>query len=117
MVKKAWIAFGIFCVVVVVTALVFMLVSVPQVKSSGVLTGEYNAIARQEYTYSDEKTEQLKHEYTVTSKDVAQGLKNDKYEEGNINPFTPKADVTIYNEPTLKNDVESSGSQLTPDSK
>lgn len=100
--KKAWIIFSIICVAVVVAVLVGMLVLVPQVKHSGTQTDEYKNIAKQEYTFSGD-TSTLEQKYTVTSKDVEQGKKTDKYEEGNINPFTPKNEVTIYNEPTLNN--------------
>lgn len=111
--KKAWIVFSIICVVVVVVALVLMLVLVPQAKHVGTQTGEYENIAKQEYTFSG-NTSKLEKEYAVTSKDVEKGKKTDKYEEGNINPFTPKGEVTIYNEPTLNNQ---GSSELTPENK
>lgn len=111
--KKAWIVFGIICVVVVVVALVLMLVLVPQVKQNVSQVGEYESIAKQEYTFNGSITK-LEKEYEVTSKDVENGKKKDKYEEGNINPFTPKNEVTIYNEPTLKNE---GATELTPDMK
>lgn len=113
--KKAWITFAIICVVLVILVLVAMLVLVPQVKSSGVTVDAYQKIAKQEYTFNDSNTDSLKKEYTVTTSKVEKGLKTDKYEEGNINPFTPPSEVTIYNEPTLKN--EGSSNPLTPESK
>lgn len=97
--KKAWIIFSVICVLVVVAALVLMLVLVPQVKYS-IQAGEYNNISKQEYTFTGDNSK-LEQEYTITSKDVENGKKTDKYDEGNINPFTPKSEVTIYNEPTL----------------
>lgn len=77
--------------------------------------GGYKQIAKQDYTFSGEQVEQLKQQYSVTESDVNKGKKTDKYDEGNINPFTPKKDVTIYNEPTLK--YENGSGALTPDSK
>ena len=111
--KNAWLIFSVICILVVVTVLVLMLVLVPQVEYSGTQAGEYENIAKQEYTFTGD-TSTLEQEYTVTTKDVEKGKKTDKYEEGNINPFTPKKEVTIYNEPTLKNEGSTT---LTPDSK
>ena len=57
---------------------------------------------RSEYKFDDSLNNQtLSKEYDITSSDVNKALKQDKYDEGNINPFTPKNEVTIYNEPTL----------------
>lgn len=111
--KKAWIVFSIICVLVVVTVLVLMLALVPQAQYIGTQSNEYQNIAKQEYTFGGSISE-LKKEYSVTSKDVETGKKKDKFEEGNINPFTPKNEVTIYNEPTLKNE---GSTELTPDRK
>ena len=87
--KKAWIIFGVVCVLIVAIALVLMLVLVPQVKNTGVQTNAYEAIAKQEYTFSGTKTtDKLKQQYNVTAADVEKGKDTDKYEEGNINPFT-----------------------------
>ena len=113
--KKAWIIFAVVCVVIIVAVLVLMLVLVPQQKSSGVQAEAYKPVAKQEYTYDGTNADKLKQQYTVTSKDVEKGLKTNKYEEGNINPFTPNKEVTIYNEPTKQN--ENGSSELTPDSK
>lgn len=112
--KKAWIVFSITCVLIVVTVLVLMLVLVPQVKQSGTPTSEYENIAKQEYTFIGKEISKLNKEYTITSNDVEKGKKTEKYEEGNINPFTPKGDVNIYNEPTLENE---GSTELTPDRK
>lgn len=100
--KKAWILFSAICVVVVVAVLVGMLVLVPQVTYSTVQTDEYENVSKQNYTFNG-GTNKLEQQYAVTSKDVQNGKNTDKYEEGNINPFTPKNEVTIYNEPTLNN--------------
>jgi len=112
---KAWIVYGIICVVVIATVLVMMLVLVPQATSTGLQAGSYEALAKQEFTFDGSEIDTLKKQYGVTQSDVDKGLKTDKYEEGNINPFTPKKEVTIYNEPTLKNDLVEK--PLTPDSK
>ena len=113
--KKAWIAFGVVCILVVATALVLMLVLVPQVKSTGVQTGQYEALAKQEYTFSGNEIDKLKKQYGITESDVNKGKKTDKFDDGNINPFTPKSEVTIYNEPTLE--YENGSGELTPDRK
>lgn len=114
---KAWMVFGIVCVIVVACVLVLMLVLVPQVKSTGVQAGEYETITKQEYTFSGEEIEQLKQQYGVTESDVNKGKNTDKFDEGNINPFTPNGEVTIYNEPTLENDNKNNSGILTPDDK
>lgn len=115
--KNAWIIFGIICIVIVAAVLVLMLVLVPQVKSTGAQVGEYQQIAKQEYTFSGNDVGKLKHEYGITTSDVNKGKKNDKYDEGNINPFTPPKEVTIYNEPTLKDNNKTNSGILTPDDK
>ena len=116
--KKAWIVFGVVCVLIVAIALILMLVLVPQVKSTGLQTNAYESIANEEYTFSGTKTaDKLKQEYNVTADDVKKGKDTDKYEEGNINPFTPKAEVTIYNEPTIKNEKPNGSTNLTPENK
>ena len=114
---KAWIAFGIVCIVTVAAVLVLMLVLVPQQNVAGVQTGEYEQIAKQEYTFSGEEIDKLKQQYSVTESDVNKGKKQNKFDDGNINPFTPKNEVTIYNEPTLGNDDKVNNGQLTPDMK
>lgn len=110
---KAWIVYGVICVVVVVAVLLGMLLLVPQVQYSGTQTEEYQNIAKQEYTFSGSVSE-LEKEYSVTESAVEKDKKADKYEEGNINPFTPPKEVTIYNEPTLRNEGSTT---LTPDMK
>ena len=114
--KKAWLAFSIICVLIIVSALLLMILLIPETPYTEVEVGGYQNIAKQEYTFND-AINKLENEHKVTSKDVEKGKKTDKYEEGNINPFTPKEDVTIYNEPTLKNDQDSGSKPLTPDSK
>lgn len=115
--KKAWVVFGCICVIVIVAVLVLMLVLVPQDKGIGILTGDYQQIAKQDYTFSGTKIETLEKQYVVTQSDVNKGKKNDKFDDGNINPFTPKSEVTIYNEPTLENDNKLNSGTLTPDDK
>ena len=112
--KKVWIGLAITCVLIVAAVLVLMLVFVPQVTHTVSQANEYEKIAKQEYTFSGEEVSKLKKEYGITSNDVNKAKKTEKYEEGNINPFTPKNDVNIYNEPTLENEGSTS---LTPDKK
>lgn len=113
--KKAWIVFGIVCVVIVATVLVLMLVLVPQVKSTGTQAGDYEQLAKSEYTFSGSDIQKLEKQYVITQSDVNADKKKDKFDDGNINPFTPKSEVTIYNEPTLEN--ENGSGELTPDRK
>lgn len=115
--KKAWVVFICIFVIIIVAALMLMLVLVPQVKSTGVQTGDYEEIAKQEYTFSGTDIPTLETHYGVTQSDVDKGKSTDKFDDGNINPFTPKSEVTIYNEPTLKNESGNGSGQLTPDSK
>jgi len=115
--KKAWIIFGVVCVIIVAAVLVCMLVLVPQMQTTGIQAGEYEQLAKQEYTFSGETINTLIKQYGVTSSDVNKGKKTDKFDDGNINPFTPKSEVTIYNEPTLENDNKVNSGTLTPDDK
>jgi len=94
-----------------------MIMLVPQLKTYSALSETYNGINKSEYTFDDSvNNQQLSKEYDITSSDVNQGLKQDRYEQGNINPFTPKGEVTIYNEPTLNNG-SNTGKPLTPSDK
>lgn len=93
-----------------------MLVLVPQLNSYSELPETYVGINKDEFKFdSSKKQETYTKEYTITTSDVNKGLKQDKYDEGNINPFTPKGEVNIYNEPTMN--AGSSNGELTPDSK
>ena len=113
--KKAWVIFGVVCIVIIAIALVLLLVLVPQIKSTGVQAGEYKQLEKQNYTFSGEEIAKLTQQYTVTEKDVNSGKKNDVFEDGNINPFTPPTDISIYNEPTYGNDKKPG--ELTPNDK
>lgn len=112
--KKAWIIFGVVCIAIVATVLVCMLVFVPQVKSTGIQTGEYEQVAKQEYTFSGDTINKLTQQYGITESDVNKGKQTDKFDDGNINPFTPKSEVTIYNEPTIENNNKNNSGTLTP---
>lgn len=115
--KKLWIALAVICVVIVIIALILLLFLVPQVKNTGLSESKYENIAKQEYTYSGMNEDKLLQQYSVTEDAVNRGKNQKRYKEGNINPFTPNTDVTIYNEPTKK--VKQSGSKgnLTPSDK
>ena len=115
--KKAWIVFGVVCVVIVAAVLVCMLVLVPQMKATGIQVGDYKELTKQDYTFSGAAIDKLTQQYTVTESDVNKGKKTDKFDDGNINPFTPKSEVTIYNEPTIQNDNKTNSGTLTPDDK
>ena len=115
--KKAWVVLVCIGVIIVVAALVLMLVFVPQNKSTGILAGDYEQIAKQDYTFSGTEIKTLEKQYVVTESDVNKGKKTDKFDDGNINPFTPKSEVTIYNEPTLQRPSSGNNQTLTPDQK
>jgi len=74
---KAWIVYGIICVVVIATVLVMMLVLVPQATSTGLQAGSYEALAKQEFTFDGSEIDTLKKQYGVTQSDVDKGLKTD----------------------------------------
>ena len=114
MAKNGWIIFAIVCIVVIAVALVLMLLLVPQVKSTGIQVGQYEELAKQDYTFSGSEIAKLTQQYGITQSDVNKGKKTDKFDDGNINPFTPPSEVNVYNEPTKENE---DGSPLTPDSK
>ena len=114
MAKKWWIIFSIVCVAVIGATLTGILLLVPQVQDTGEASVPYDQIAKQEYAFTGKETQKLEQQYNITSKDVSDALKKDKYDEGNINPFTPKGEVTIYNEPTLN---KNNGSSLSPSDK
>lgn len=114
--KKEWMLYIIATVALFAIAAVMLLVSVPQLESVSELPESYKGINKSEYTYDESvKQETLVKEYDITASDVANGLKKDKYEQGNINPFSPSSDVNIYNEPTLKPDDPTK--PLTPSDK
>jgi len=94
-----------------------MLMLVPQMESYSDLPETYVGINKNEYKFNESVNNQtITKEYDITSSDVNKALKQDKYEQGNINPFTPKGDVTIYNEPTL-NTGSNTNKPLTPSDK
>lgn len=117
--KKAWLIYIAITIIIFVIGAVCMLVLVPPTASYSDLPESYIGINKSEYTFDDSVNNQtLSKEYDITASDVSQGLKQDKYEQGNINPFTPKGEVSIYNEPTLENENKNeNGSTLTPDDK
>lgn len=116
--KKTWITFGIVWAVVAVLVIVLLLILIPTVKGTSSSGIKYENVARENYTFSGNSTDTLKKEYSVTTDDVNKGINTNKYKEGNINPFTPKSQVTIYNEPTYKpKSSNGSNTSLTPSDK
>ena len=116
--KKTWMIFGIVWAVVILCIIVLLIILIPQSKGTSSKTVKYESVARENYTFSGNSTDTLKREYSVTTDDVSKGKSTNKYKEGNINPFTPKSQVTIYNEPTYKpTNQNGSGSSLTPSDK
>lgn len=116
--KKTWLIFGIVWAVLLMAAIILLIVLIPQDKGVSYSNKTYENIARENYTFSGNNTDTLKKEYSVTADDVSKGLNTNKYKEGNINPFTPKNQITIYNEPTYKpSSSKGSGTSLTPSDK
>lgn len=100
--KNTWITLITIIIVLVSLALVLLLILIPQ--SSEYLTGiNYDAISKNEYSYEDTKYDPQKEEnwemHEVETADITKGTTTGSYVPGNINPFTPKDDITIYNEP------------------
>lgn len=100
--KNAWITLISIVVVLVSLALVLMLILVPQSKSY--ITGvAYDNIEKNDFKYEDTKYDPQKEEnwemHETNSSQIRNGQVKGYYEPGNINPFTPKGEVTIYNEP------------------
>ena len=101
--KKEWMLYIILTVGMFAFVAVLLLFSVPQVESVSELPESYKGIVKSEYTFDNSVNQNtLTKEHNITAADVSNGLKKDKYEQGNINPFTPSKDVNVYNEPTKK---------------
>lgn len=101
--KNAWITLISIVVVLVSLALVLMLILVPQSKSY--ITGiEYDSVEKTKFTYEDTKYDPQKEEnwemHETNSAQIREGEVKGSYDPGNVNPFTPKGDITIYNEPS-----------------
>lgn len=100
--KNAWITLISIVVVLVSLALVLMLILIPQSKSY--FTGvAYDSVEKNDFTYEDTKYDPQKEEnwemHETNSAQIREGEVKGSYDPGNINPFTPKGDITIYNEP------------------
>lgn len=113
--KNAWITLISIVVVLVSLALVLMLILIPQSKSY--ITGvAYDSVEKGNFTYEDTKYDPQKEEnwemHETNSSQIREGEVKGSYDPGNINPFTPKGDITIYNEPgaSIGGDSSSSGS-------
>lgn len=122
--KKTWIVIAISCGIValaVAAVLVCLLFILPSYQETDAQKEAYQTIDQSKYTFSDKDKKIDKDPdpivYKVTNDDLVDGVKTDKFDEGNINPFTPKKDVNIYNEPTLNIDENKSEAELTPSDK
>ncbi len=114
--KNAWITLISIVVVLVSLALVLMLILIPQ--SQSYITGiTYDKVKKTDFTYEDTKYDPQKEEnwemHETNSSQVRDGQVKGQYEPGNINPFTPKGDVTIYNEPSAIIGTDATGSGST----
>lgn len=102
--RNTWIILISVVIVIVSMALVLLLILIPQVDTVSSIE-EYQSITKSDYTYTPTKDDvetQLIEQYSVTSKDVKNGVNSKDYIPGNDNPFTPnsdiKKDVNVYNE-------------------
>lgn len=89
--KNSWIILISTVIVIVSIAIVLLLILMPQVEVS-TTSKQYDEIVKSEYTYEPTKEDidtKLVEEYTVTSNEVTEGIKEDNYVPGNDNPFTP----------------------------
>lgn len=110
--KNSWITLIAIVIILISLALVLMLILVPQ--STSYITGvTYDKISKDEYTYEDTKYDPQKEEnwemHEVNASDIRNGQSTGTYIPGNANPFTPKNEITIYNEPGY---VDSNGNTL-----
>lgn len=118
--KNAWITLISIVVVLVSLALVLMLILIPQSKSY--ITGiTYDNVEKSNYTYEDTKYDPQKEEnwemHETNSSQIREGEVKGSYDPGNINPFTPKGDITIYNEPGASIGTGSTGNGSTSGSR
>ena len=114
--KKAWLILTCVVIVIIAIALVMMLILLPQTETSKVQIEEYQGVNQSDYMYSSTKDASvLNQQYSITSEDIESGISKKNFVEGNINPFTPGSQVTIYNEPTAEGNTNKT--QLTPNDK
>ncbi|MBR5227816.1 MAG: hypothetical protein IKV94_04170 [Clostridia bacterium] len=100
--KNLWITLAIVLVIVVALALVLMMILIPP--SAPIVTGiSYDSIVKTDFTYTDTKYDPQKEEnwemHEIENADITSGINSGIYDPGNTNPFTPKGDLNIYNEP------------------
>lgn len=118
--KNSWVILISTVIVVIAIAIVMLLILIPQAEVS-MTTEEYESITKLDYTYEPTKEDidtKLKEQYTVTTNKVSEGIKDDYYDPGNENPFTPDS----YKDPADKEDGTGSGDvnpykELTPSDK
>lgn len=108
--RNSWI-YLIFMVAMFVTlAVVLVILFLPKTEEfeTSVM---YDKLLESEYKYTETKKdpskEEAKEEYEVSLSDIKNAQNKNEYIPGNINPFSPKQDVTIYTEPSL---LEGNGS-------
>lgn len=108
--RNSWI-YLIFMVALFVTlAVVLVILFLPKTEEfeTSVM---YDKLLESEYKYTETKKdpskEEAKEEYEVSLSDIKNAQNINEYIPGNINPFSPKQDVTIYTEPSL---LEGNGS-------
>ncbi len=105
--KNSWVILISTVIVVISIAIVLLLILIPQVDVSAT-TEEYKGITKSDYTYEPTKEDldtEHKEQYTVTTNKVTEGIKEDYYDPGNENPFTPDSYTG-----TGKDDGNSNGS-------
>jgi len=112
--KNLWITLIATIIGLISLALALMLLLVPQ--TSSYITGvTYDEISKNDYTYEDTKYDPQKEEnwemHEVNASDIRAGKNQGTYVPGNTNPFTPKDQITIYNEPGY---VDSNGNTYSP---
>ena len=103
--RNSWIYLFLMVTLFVTFTVVLVILFMPKTEEFG-NSVSYTQISADEYKYTSVKTdpsttkprEEL---YEVTKNDIKNAQNKNEYVPGNINPFTPKKDVTIYNEPSL----------------
>lgn len=102
--RNSWIYLILMVMLFVTLTVVLVILLMPQSEEfeSSV---SYTQISEDEYKYTSVKTDpsttQIQENYEVTQNDIKKAQNKNEYVPGNINPFTPKGEVTIYNEPSL----------------
>lgn len=112
MVKKYVITFSISVLVMFSISIILLMIMVPQNQTSITASVEdYEKIDPADYEFVQTKDitkETLVKEYTITSSDLEDYEKYNKYVSGNSDPFTPSSDLDAVSDSNTQTQTESS---------